>query len=67
MPYSASNPPQAVKDLPKQAQNIYIAAFNAAIKEYKDEKRAHATAWAAVERKYKKDKSGNWVMKAIIL
>jgi cation transport regulator len=67
MPYSASNPPQAVKGLPKHAQAIYIAAFNSAMKQYKDEKRAHATAWAAVSKRYTKQSDGQWVLKYIIL
>jgi cation transport regulator len=52
--------------LPKHAQEIYLAAFNNAWDQYKDEKDrrgddsreevAHKVAWAAVKQKYKKGK-----------
>ena len=50
--------------LPKQAQEIYKSAFNAAEKQYGDESTAHKVAWSAVENKYEKDEdSGDWVRK----
>jgi cation transport regulator len=52
MPYTAENPPEAVKGLPQHAQTIFIAAFNSAFEQYKDEGKASATAWAAVKTKY---------------
>ncbi len=64
MPYSISDPPAKIKDLPKHAQEIWIAAYNAAIKEYEgDEAKANATAWAAVKSKYEQDKDGKWIAK----
>ena len=65
MPYrSVAELPPAVKKLPKGAQDIYLAAFNAAFKTYDgNEQKAHATAWTAVERKYKKNAEGQWVSK----
>jgi cation transport regulator len=55
--------PEAVREhLPGHAQEIYRAAFNSAWEEYgHDEARAHRVAWGAVEKKYHKDKHGNWV------
>lgn len=49
--------------MPKHAQEIWISAYNSAIKQYDgDEEKANATAWAAVSRDYKK--VGNkWVKK----
>jgi len=63
MPYSKlSELPPAVKECPKHAQEIFMAAFNAAFDQYKgDESKAFATAWAAVETKYHKDKDGKWI------
>ncbi|MGD0919550.1 MAG: phage major capsid protein [Thermodesulfobacteriota bacterium] len=65
MPYSKIEElPAAVKDnLPTHAQEIYMAAWNAAFKEYKDEGKASKVAWAAVGTKYEKDKDGKWVAK----
>ena len=64
MPYDKLNDlPDAVKgNLPKHGQEIYLAAFNAAIKEYNDESKAAAVAWAAVKNKYEKQ-GDKWVAK----
>lgn len=58
------------KDLPESvrkalsrvphAQDIYKEAFNSALKQYKEEGRAHAVAWHAVKRAYKKGSDGKW-------
>lgn len=64
MPYSIDNPPEKIKDMPKPAQEIFISAFNNALKQYKDdEEKANKVAYAAVKQKYKQDKDGNWVAK----
>ena len=66
MPYpTLGDLPDAVQKMPKHAQEIYQAAFNSAWEQYKDrgkqqEALSHATAWAAVEKKYKKV-NGRWV------
>ena len=68
-----SDLPKGVKNnLPIHAQDIYREAFNHAWQQYKSpEKRrdssetqeqvAHKVAWAAVEKKYKKNFTGTWV------
>ena len=62
MPYSLMNYPDIIKALPKQAKRIWIAAFNSAYSQYKNEQKSFQTAWSAIEKAgYKKDKSGNWV------
>jgi cation transport regulator ChaB len=66
MPYEISNPPDQIKALPKQGQEIWISAFNAAHAADPDEGKAAATAWAAVDGKYEKDAQGNWRAKADI-
>jgi len=68
MPYSAlGDLPDAVKELPKHAQEIYLSAFNSAFKQYDgNEAKSHGTAWAAVKSKYKKDVGGEWVAKEAI-
>jgi cation transport regulator len=76
MPYQkTSDLPDSVRDnVPKHAQEIYLAAFNSAWEQYKDpddrrgddsrEEVAHKVAWAAVKNEYEKDeKTGNWKKK----
>jgi cation transport regulator len=74
MPYnSVEDLPDSVRDnLPKHAQEIYIAAFNNAWDEYEDaedreggasrEEVSHKVAWSAVKKKYEK-KNGKWISK----
>ena len=74
MPYNHNaDLPKGVKNnLPPHAQDIYREAFNHAWQQYsspakrKDPKEpqeqvAHKVAWAAVEKKYKKNSDGKWV------
>jgi len=65
MPYaSISELPPPVKDnLPKAAQEIFMAAFNSAHDQEKDEETCNKIAWAAVGAKYEK-KDDKWVLKA---
>jgi cation transport regulator len=65
MPYQTlSDLPDSVRNnVPKHAQEIYQAAFNSAEEEYGEESRAHRVAWSAVEQKYEKNDSGDWVEK----
>jgi cation transport regulator len=69
MPYSGtSDLPESVRShLPERAQEIYVAAFNNAWKEYDhDEARSHKVAWAAVKHSYEKNAStGQWHSKII--
>jgi cation transport regulator len=74
MPYdSVKDLPESVRDnLPKHAQEVYIAAFNNAWEEYKEaedrrdgasrEEVSHKVAWSAVKKKYEK-KNGKWKSK----
>jgi cation transport regulator len=74
MPYdSVKDLPDSVRDnLPKHAQEVYIAAFNNAWEEYKEaedrregasrEEVSHKVAWSAVKKKYEK-KNGKWKSK----
>jgi len=75
MPYKQNiELPVGVKNnLPAHAQDIYREAFNHAWIKYKlpskrldpNETRevvSHKVAWAAVEKKYKKDADGKWVL-----
>jgi len=74
MPYQyIKDLPESVQDnLPKHAQEIYMAAFNNAWNEYKDpddrrgddsrEEVAHKVAWNAVKKQYEK-KDGKWQSK----
>jgi cation transport regulator ChaB len=73
MPYSKLDElPEAVKGIPTHAQEIWMAAFNSSYDEYSKnptlekggqggfEEKAFATAWSAVEKKYKKE-GNKWV------
>lgn len=74
MPYDTLKElPESVRDnLPKHAQEIYMAAYNSAWDEYKNaedrregasrEEVAHKVAWDAVKKKYEK-KNGTWKSK----
>jgi len=72
MPYSPDKPPDQIKALPKDAQAIWIAAFNSAYESFDPaqttidsrEGYASAVAWAAVKNAgYEKDDKGEWVKK----
>jgi len=75
MPYqSIQDLPESVRDnLPKHAQEIYMAAFNNAWQEYQDpedrrgeesrEEVSHKVAWNAVKKQYEK-KDGQWQRKS---
>jgi cation transport regulator len=60
VPYgSKTELPSAVRELPEHAQSIWMAAFNAAHKQYKgDEQKAFAVAWAAANKHKKTNESG---------
>ena len=63
MPYKLDKPPDKIKDLPKDAQEVWIKAYNAAYKQYdKDEEKSNKVAWSAVTKAgYEKNKQGKWV------
>ena len=65
MPYSMSNPPATVKNLPKGAQKIFIDTFNAVYDDSKDENKARQAAWANVKKEYRKE-DDKWVPKAAL-
>ncbi len=70
---SPEGTPEAVKGLPKHAQEIYQKAHDNSLEQYKDpakrrgkaslEETAHKVAWAAVEKVYQKNSQGEWVKK----
>ena len=66
MPYQPGNPPDKIKNMPKEAQEIWIKIFNNAWEQYKDrddqEALANATAYAGLKKAgWKQNKEGNWV------
>lgn len=75
MPYDRLKElPDSVRDnLPKHAQEVYMAAYNNAWEEYKNaedrkgdasrEEVSHKVAWSAVKKKYEK-KNGKWKSKS---
>jgi len=68
MPYSSTNdlPPGVRLHLPQHAQEIFLAAFNAAFAGHagdpRQEEAANRIAWAAVKRSYEK-LDDRWVAK----
>lgn len=67
MPYAdTASLPAAVKTaLPTaRLRTAWLKAFNAAFAEYKDEKRAFATAWSTIGEIATKGKDGKWTVKA---
>lgn len=75
MPFKTKEdlPENVTNKLPSHGQTIYMKAFNSAWEQYDTakerkenrsrEETAHAVAWSAVKKVYKKDKLGNWVKK----
>jgi len=74
MPYQNNKdlPDNVKNNLPDHAQAIYREAFNSAFEEYENPKKrskggsreevAHRVAWAAVKKKYRKNKD-KWIQK----
>jgi cation transport regulator ChaB len=60
MPYTLDDPPDAIKELPKAAQEVWIAVFN---ENADDEDAARMAAWGAVKQGWKKTE-GKWVKKS---
>lgn len=62
MPYkNIKDLPASVQhNLPKDAQKIYLEAFNNAWKHYKTEETVYKIAWSAVKKKYRKD-GDKWI------
>lgn len=75
MPYKDISflPDNIKNNLPKEAQIIYMKAFNNAFEEYKDKTKRKTDsslevtcfkiAWSAVKKKYFKNEEGKWVKK----
>lgn len=64
MSYTLSKSPTQIKDLPKHAKEIWIAAYNSAYEQHDgDEGKSAKIAWAAVKNKYKKT-DDKWAKKA---
>ncbi len=79
MPYDDIDelPNQVKYNLPKDAQKIFLEAFNSAWKQYKDPKKrrgsdsteevANKVAWSTVKKQYDKDPiSGDWKKKELL-
>jgi cation transport regulator len=62
MPYDKIDDlPQDIKEgLPQPAQQIFVAAFNAAQKDGLSEDGARQVAWNSVRNQYEKDSKGHW-------
>jgi cation transport regulator len=71
MPYSRNEtlPPEVRNHLPKNAQDLYRAAFNEAFSDHagdpEREKASHRIAWSAVKRWYKKS-GETWIPRGML-
>ena len=64
MPYSKVDElPSEVRDMPQHAQNIFMAAFNAASGDGMSEQAAHNVAWNSVKQEYEQGGDGKWQLK----
>jgi cation transport regulator len=66
MPYNKADelPQELQQQLPQEAQQIFIAAFNAAQKDGLSEEGAHDIAWNSVRNQYAEGQDGKWYIKA---
>lgn len=56
--------PSEVSDkLPKHAQQLFMAAYNAASDNGMSEENATKVAWSSVKNSYTEDQAGNWISK----
>lgn len=62
MPYTIQDPPDTIKNIPKEAQRLWINAFNSALEKDQSEDDARKAGWGAVKNKFKKE-GDNWVKK----
>jgi cation transport regulator ChaB len=53
-PYDLRNAPKSIKKLSKDLQDLWVRVFNENYSKYKDEARAHRTAWFVVNREKNK-------------
>lgn len=61
MPYSMNNKPELIKNLPANAQKIWIATFNNEYSKSKNEESSIKIAWSAVKKAgYSQNKDGTW-------
>ena len=56
-------PPEIREQLPQHAQNIFLAAFNAASGDGMSEEAARNVAWNSVKQEYEQGGDGKWQMK----
>jgi uncharacterized protein YdaT len=50
MPYSVDNPPDVVKDLPKNKQRQWVEVWNSCHKKGQPEEQCFKTAWGVVKK-----------------
>ncbi|HLO87659.1 MAG TPA: ChaB family protein [Nostocaceae cyanobacterium] len=53
-------PQEITQKLPHHAQQIFVAAFNAAQSNHMNEEDALQVAWSSVSNEYETDSAGNW-------
>jgi len=52
--------PQEVKEMPQDAQQIFMTAYNSIEDNSGDQEQAHQVAWDTVRRTYAQDENGQW-------
>lgn len=63
MPYTIDNPPDYVKNLPKRAIELCVAAWNATYERTQDEDKSRIACWGAVKTKFEQNPEGEWIQK----
>jgi len=64
-PYTLKNIPKAIKKVSKSLQELWIKVWNESYARYKDESKAHRTAWYVVNKERNKKSKAKKVDKAI--
>jgi cation transport regulator ChaB len=59
MPYTIDNPPESMKDLPKDLVRQWITVFNRLVDEHGEDS-ARKQAWGAIKKSWEQDGDGNW-------
>lgn len=62
-PYTKTNYPKQLDNLPIGAKNLWIRIFNRNYKETNNENKARIAAWSAVKQRYEKQPDGTWKRK----
>lgn len=55
-------PAEVTEQLPQHGQQLYMAAYNASLRDTKNEESATKIAWNSVKSRYQQQEDGSWVL-----